>query len=388
MQVTVPLVIALGVGVAQAGHNPSPLTGFGVVTFASLIPVNFVLLLTLFLPEQIPHKGASNPSGGNSTSAEMDIVPGGEGDAGAWAQQTPYMETISGVRALVPLVAFMFLLLRVVLKDSKAVLVNVDLGQGRSVMSGIALPLLAAQVGIIVFNVGLTQGLAKLGEIVGGVMPSAFAPLPQVPGSPLWGRSAGIAIAVVFAFVLGFGATLAEPALATLAHTVDKLSKGAISKRQVVLSVALGVGAGTALGLLKVIMQIPLLPMIIPGYFLAAVLSVPSTEVLVNVAWDSAGVTTGPVTVPLVISIGLGLGKGLAAADGFGILSLASVCPIVSVLAIGLVMQRRGDPTGKVYGDGDRLLGPSEDYTHESDEELQGDLRPQRKHQRSSDSDL
>jgi hypothetical protein len=99
--------------------------------------------------------------------------------------------------------------------------------------------------------------------------------------------------------------------------------------------------AGTALGLLKVILQWPLMPLLLPGYALAALLTIPAPELLVNVAWDSAGVTTGPVTVPLVISLGLGVGKGIGAADGFGILSLASVCPIISVLAVGLVLGGR-----------------------------------------------
>jgi hypothetical protein len=68
-------------------------------------------------------------------------------------------------------------------------------------------------------------------------------------------------------------------------------------------------------------------------------LTIFSTEEFVNVAWDSAGVTTGPVTVPLVLAMGLGLGNAVSAVDGFGILSLASICPIVAVLSMGLFIQ-------------------------------------------------
>ena len=64
-----------------------------------------------------------------------------------------------------------------------------------------------------------------------------------------------------------------------------------------------------------------------------------STEEFVNVAWDSAGVTTGPVTVPLVLAMGLGFGGAVHAVEGFGILSMASICPILSVLACGLFIQ-------------------------------------------------
>ena len=74
-------------------------------------------------------------------------------------------------------------------------------------------------------------------------------------------------------------------------------------------------------------------------YLLAVILTYLSTEEFVNVAWDSAGVTTGPVTVPLVLAMGLGLGNAVSAIDGFGILSLASICPIVAVLSMGLVIK-------------------------------------------------
>ena len=64
-----------------------------------------------------------------------------------------------------------------------------------------------------------------------------------------------------------------------------------------------------------------------------------SSEEFVNVGWDSAGVTTGPVTVPLVLAMGLGLGNAVSAIEGFGILSLASICPIIAVLSMGIIIQ-------------------------------------------------
>lgn len=102
-------------------------------------------------------------------------------------------------------------------------------------------------------------------------------------------------------------------------------------------SVGVGVGTGIALGVLKIVLKLSLMPMLIVGYSICALLTIPSPEVLANVAWDSAGVTTGPITVPLVISLGLGLGSALGISDGFGILSLASVCPIITVLSAGLL---------------------------------------------------
>ncbi len=101
-------------------------------------------------------------------------------------------------------------------------------------------------------------------------------------------------------------------------------------------AVSIGVGCGIALGILKIVYAIPIAYLIVPGYGLAVVLTFLSSEEYVNVAWDSAGVTTGPVTVPLVLAMGLGFGDAVGAVEGFGILSMASIGPILSVLATGL----------------------------------------------------
>ena len=101
-------------------------------------------------------------------------------------------------------------------------------------------------------------------------------------------------------------------------------------------AVSFGVGTGIALGVIKIIFELSIAWFLIPGYLLAAILTWLSSEEFVNIAWDSAGVTTGPVTVPLVLAMGLGFGNAVGAIEGFGILSMASIGPIVSVLATGL----------------------------------------------------
>ena len=105
--------------------------------------------------------------------------------------------------------------------------------------------------------------------------------------------------------------------------------------------VAGGVSVGIALGVAKLIFALDLATLLLPLYAIAIVMTALSTEEFVNVAWDSAGVTTGPVTVPLVLAMGLGLGNAISAVEGFGILALASICPIVAVLSMGLVIQLR-----------------------------------------------
>lgn len=93
---------------------------------------------------------------------------------------------------------------------------------------------------------------------------------------------------------------------------------------------------GIAIGLAKLVFDLPLAWLLVPGYLLTVVLTYFSTEEFVNVAWDSAGVTTGPITVPLVLAMGLGFGNATHAVEGFGILCMASIGPILTVLMTGL----------------------------------------------------
>ncbi|MFO7600134.1 MAG: DUF1538 domain-containing protein, partial [Candidatus Desulfacyla sp.] len=161
---------------------------------------------------------------------------------------------------------------------------------------------------------------------------------------PLFGERsgfAGIGLVLFFAFVMGYGATLAEPALNALGLTVEALTAGAFRKSLLMQAVAVGVGGGITLGVAKIIWNVPLVWLLVPPYLLLLLLTRWSTEEFVNIAWDSAGVTTGPITVPLVLTMGLGISTQVGVVEGFGILAAASVCPILSVLSLGLYASKR-----------------------------------------------
>jgi hypothetical protein len=191
-------------------------------------------------------------------------------------------------------------------------------------------------IGMCIFNLGLTYGLSKLGGDVGTLVPAAFTEVPGVEVSPIYIYVIGLTLALLFAWALGFGATLAEPALNALGETTEKLTNGVFKKKTLLIAVSLGVAFGIAAGLAKLIFHLPLVWMIVPSYLLAVVLTAFSSEEFVNVAWDSAGVTTGPITVPLVLAMGLGIGSAMNAVEGFGILCMASIGPILSVMITGL----------------------------------------------------
>jgi hypothetical protein len=314
--VTVPLVLSLGIGIAAAaGKGDSGLSGFGIVTLASLFPIIGVLLLTLYVA------GTVEPAEILAAAAAASSADPGEL---AWYERSPGLEVVLGVRAILPLVLFLFLVLKLVLKE--------DLPRRDEIFLGIGL----AVLGMCIFNLGLTYGLSLLGASAGALVPAAFMEVPGASGSPLYLYPVGLTLALVFAWVLGFGATIAEPALNALGVTAEQLTNGFFKKRTLILAVSVGVAFGIAAGVTKLIFDLPLAWLIVPPYLLAALLTAVSSEEFVNVAWDSAGVTTGPITVPLVLAMGIGFGNAAQAVEGFGILCLASIGPIISVLTVGL----------------------------------------------------
>ena len=316
--VTVPLVLSLGIGIASAaGKGNSSLSGFGIVTLASVFPIIGVLGLAIYVSMVLSPE---------SIIAASQIVTT-QVAGSSWLEETPYLEIIAGFQSIVPLVFFLFLVLKLLLREK--------INEPGILAYGLFLSVL----GMIIFNIGLSYGLAKLGNQSGSFVPAAFVALENIEGSPLYTYSVGILITLLFAWIMGFGATLAEPALNALGETVENLTNGAFRKSMLMMAVSTGVGFGLSLGVLKIIFEIPIAYLLLPGYFLGIVLTAFSSEEFVNVAWDSAGVTTGPITVPLVLAMGLGFGNAVQSVEGFGILSMASICPILAVLIMGIWIQ-------------------------------------------------
>ncbi len=202
--VTVPLVLSLGIGIANAaGKGDSSLSGFGVVTMASLFPIMAVLILALFVsfsisPEQIIESAKSVSAVVVTDQSIFD--------------QTPFVEIILGVRAILPLVIFLMFVLFIVLRSS--------LPNRLITIYGLVLSI----IGMCIFNVGLTYGLGAIGTQTGSILPAAFMNIPISDVSPIYSEIVGFVIVIVFAFLLGFGATLAEPALNALGITVQNLT--------------------------------------------------------------------------------------------------------------------------------------------------------------------
>lgn len=312
--VTVPLVLAVGVGVAaSAGRSDNPLSGFGIVTLASIFPVIAVLGVAIHLT-------------GQGSAAMLPVINESLTD---WHRQTPFAEMIGALRAIVPLVLLLVLVQTRLLRQPI---------RNRNVFTyGIAVAL----AGMVLFNLGLSAGLVALGDQAGTNVPWAFAPHRETGAPPLYPFFLGISMTMVFAFAIGYGATVAEPALNAMGMTVENLTDGAFRKRMLIHAVATGVGVGAAIGVARILFDLPLWMLLLTGYTVALGLTIFSREEIVNLAWDSAGVTTGPVTVPLLLALGIGLGEAVGAAEGFGILAMCSIGPIISVLATGLWIEKQ-----------------------------------------------
>jgi hypothetical protein len=314
---TVPLVLSLGIGIAaSAGKGDSELSGFGIVTLASLFPIIGVFLLALYVSSSLSPAEIIAVAK-EAAGATQTVTP-------AWYERSPGQEIVLGVRAILPLVLFLFFVFSVILK---AKLHNIG-----EILYGIVL----AIIGMSIFNLGLTYGLSNLGGSIGSLVPAAFIEIPGIEISPIYKYIVGVTLTLLFAWALGFGATIAEPALNALGETTESLTNGVFKKSMLLKAVSLGVAFGIATGVAKLVFDLPLVWLLVPGYLLAIVLTFFSSEQFVNVAWDSAGVTTGPITVPLVLAMGLGIGGAMNAMEGFGILCLASIGPIISVMATGL----------------------------------------------------
>jgi hypothetical protein len=177
--------------------------------------------------------------------------------------------------------------------------------------------------GLILFLWGVQVALLPIGELIGACLPRL---------GKAW-------LVVFFGVLLGFAATVAEPDVRVLAMQVDQVSGGEISKNFLIYTVAAGVAFFVGLAMLRIILSIPISYLLVASYGLVFLLAAFTPAHFVPVSFDAGGVTTGPMTVPFILALGVGvasvLGGKTASADGFGLVALASIGPILAVMLLG-----------------------------------------------------
>lgn len=191
-----------------------------------------------------------------------------------------------------------------------------------------------ALIGLTLFMVGLEEALFPLGETMARQLTAAeTVGAERLADGVHWHD---YLIVYAFAAAIGFAATIAEPALIAVALEAHRVSGGAIHPWGLRVAVALGVGFGVALGCLRIVTGTPLPWYVIGAYAVALLQTWRARRSVVPLAYDSGGVTTSTVTVPVVAALGLGLAAAVPGrsplVDGFGLIAFASVFPIIAVL--------------------------------------------------------
>jgi len=200
-------------------------------------------------------------------------------------------------------------------------------------------------LGLALFLVGLEEALFPVGELMAQQLtdPTFIHGIGHVVGDLRWQDYKWV---YLFAIAIGFSTTIAEPSLLAVAIKANEVSAGVIGITGLRIAVALGVAVGIGLGTFRIVTGTPLEYYIVAGYFIVIVQTFYAPKMIIALAYDSGGVTTSTVTVPLVTALGLGLATTIpgrsALLDGFGLIAFASLCPIISVMTYAQLSEWRG----------------------------------------------
>jgi hypothetical protein len=294
--ITVPFIMALGVGVALTvgGKNASE-NSFGLVAMCSVGPILAVLLLSILSGGDI-----SAPNLSDYLLAD-DLLP--------LILQTLLSTTKDVSIALGLVVAFFFIINFIFLKLPKKKIVQIIIGT------------LFTYFGLIIFLTAVHVG---------------FMPIGFKMGAELAGASQ-IAVTVV-AFVLGLVVVLAEPAVHVLNKQVEEITQGTVSKRAMMIALSIGVGLSICLSVIRIIFGFSILYYLIPGYLISLGLSFFVPKIYTAIAFDSGGVASGPLTSTFILPFAIGTCVALGGnilSDAFGIVAMVAMTPLITIQLLG-----------------------------------------------------
>ena len=194
----------------------------------------------------------------------------------------------------------------------------------KNMLSGVVM----AVFGFFLFLLGAKMSLIPMGAMIGAFLSGVDI---------LW--------VVLFAFVLGISVIFAEPAVNILAYEIEEVSSGYIRKRFIIPTIALGVGFAMVFGTLRIFYELSLAYILIPGYILMLLLTLITPKEFIPIAYDAGAVATGPVAVtfalPMMTGMAIGLWGGGAGILGLGTVGLIAMCPIIFMLFLGIIFNRR-----------------------------------------------
>ncbi|MCF6244951.1 MAG: DUF1538 domain-containing protein [Sulfurovum sp.] len=311
--VTVPLVAALGIGLASSikGRNPA-IDGFGLIAFASLTPMIFVQVYGI-----VVYNFMDAPAVTQSVIAA--VTEGGKSVASTYvfSAYDTFMALVDTIKDVAPIIIVIFFFQYIIIKKPVAHLPKIVTG------------IIMVVLGLYAFIVGLEMGLFPIGETIALQLTAM--------GNNL--------LIYLFAFLIGFSTTMAEPALLAIAIKAEEITEGNLKQNVLRMVVALGVAVGISLGAYRLVSGDPIHYYIIAGYVMVIIFTYFAPKDIVPIAYDSGGVTTSTVTVPLVAALGLGLAENIEGRnpliDGFGLIAFASLFPMLTVMGYGIFAEHK-----------------------------------------------
>lgn len=295
--ITVPFIMALGVGVASAlGEKGDKESSFGLVAMCSIGPVLAVLVLGLGISGDINY-------------AVPDYSVGAHLGANFLPTVLSCCKEVAIALGLI--VAFFFILNAVCLKLPKKRIYQIIIGIAYTF------------VGLVVFLTSVTVGFMPIGYKM-GVSLASFNPV----------------VLVVFAFVLGLVVVLAEPAIHVLNKQVEEVTGGTVSKKAMLIALSLGVGVSLALSMIRIIFDFSILYYLVPGYFISLGLSFFVPKLYTAIAFDSGGVASGPLTSSFILPFAIGActavwGGEKILTDAFGLVAMVAMTPLITIQLLG-----------------------------------------------------
>ena len=295
--ITVPLIMALGVGIALTvgGRNASE-NSFGLIALCSVGPILAVLLLSLFSKGELNYTIPDYSMGAILSEGSEDVF---------------FDKALEVCRSLGLVVVSFFVLQSLVLKLPKAKIFQILFGIGYTFI-GLVLFLAAVEI--------------------------AFMPLGFQIGSQL--STHHPAIIIGFAFIIGNVVVLAEPAVHVLNSQVQEITGGEVSRRQMMMALSIGVGLSIGLSVLRVYLGFSVLYYLIPGYILSLGLSFYVPKIYTAIAFDSGGVASGPLTSSFILPMVIGVcatmqGESAVLDFAFGVVAMVAMTPLITIQSLG-----------------------------------------------------
>ena len=304
--ITVPFIMALGVGLSSIGQSRnSDSDSFGLVALCSIGPILSVMILGLLFQSS---SGSYEPMAIPSISNSQDLWM-------AFQQELPHYAA-EVLTALLPILAFFFLFQIFFLKMRRRQVVKILVG------------MLYSYIGLTLFLTGVNVGFMPAGSFLGRQMAS----LPN-----RW-------VLVPVAMLIGYFIVKAEPAVQVLNKQVADMTSGAISEKTMMTGLSIGMALSLGLSLFRVITGLPLMCFLLPGYALALGLSFVVPPVFTSIAFDSGGVASGPMTATFLLPLCMGACEALGGnilTDAFGIVAMVAMTPLIIIQLIGLSYEIR-----------------------------------------------